>query len=159
MWWKIFADLFFFVPVFLLSLSSIPASGQVSPEVQGASSLSVEIVEMSKRDRGAGELPSSTVRGVRWDYTLRFRDQAGIGVEFLRLTMTVMSGSRPLTSEERWFPLRVDAGGRADAHFSASLSTSLTDQPGALMGVQELVLEGRNGRDEEVTITIRVPLE
>lgn len=158
MGWRVFFSLFL-VQMLLLGVASMPASGQASPEVHGTSSLSIEVVKMRKRPLRAGELPSGTVRGVRWDYTLRFKDEVGIGVEIVRLTMKVMADSKLLTSAERWFPLRVDAGGRADAHFSASISTSLPDQPGELTGVHELLLEGRNGRDEEVTITIRVPLE
>jgi len=143
----------------LLGVWSMPASGQVSPEVQGTSSLAVEVVKMAKRPLKAGELPSGTVQGIRWDYTLRFKDQAGIGVEFLRLTMKVLANTKPLTSAERWFPLRVDAGGAVEASFSASIATSVPDQPGGLSGVHELLLEGRNGRDEAVAITIRIPLE
>ncbi|MBI3988733.1 MAG: hypothetical protein HY347_03860 [candidate division NC10 bacterium] len=158
MWSKTFASLLLF-PVLLLGVVSMPASGQISPEVHGASTLSIEVVKMSKRALQADELPSGTVRGVRWDYTLQFKDVAGVGVEILRLTMKVLVDSKPLTSTERWFPLRVDVSGRAEAHFSASISTSLPDQPGELKGVHELLLEGRNGRDEEVTLTIRVPLE
>lgn len=157
-WWRAFSSVFV-LQGFLFGVWAMSALGQTPLEVQGTASVAIEIVAMNKRPLKAGELPSGTVRGVRWEYTLRFKDQAGIGVEIDRLVMKVTADSKPLTSAERWFPLRVDAGGAAEAYFSASIATSVPDQPGELSGVHELLLEGRNGRDEAVAITIRVPLK
>lgn len=138
---------------------SAPPPSQQTLEIEGAGSLAIELVGMEKRPLRVDELPRPTLKGYRWDYTLRFKDTGGVGVTIAHLRITVRSDSKLVSSVERSFPFRIDPWGERHVLFSAALSMSPADMPERLTGVHELILEGEDDKGGRVEITIRVPLE
>lgn len=126
--------------------------------VEGAGPLAINVVKMEKRPLKAVELSPYGAKGFRWDYTVRFRDTGGIGVTISRLRMAVKSDAKPISSVEQPFQLRIDPREEAQAFFHATLST-LTGEAESLIGVHEVVLEGKSDKGGEVKITLLVPLQ
>lgn len=144
-----------------LSACTIPSPLPPPPAtlgVEGAGPLAISVVKMEKRPLRTVELSPYGTKGFRWDYTIRFRDTGGIGVTISRLRMAVKSDGKPISSVEQPFQLRIDPGKEAQAFFHATLST-LTGEAESLIGVHEVVLEGKNDKGGEVKITLRVPLQ
>lgn len=128
-------------------------------EVENPGHLRVAVVGTSKRSLAAAELPPFHRAGSRWEYTVRFTDTAGVGVQFREVQATV----RSLTgvTATRTIPLvsRVEPQGTAPIAIEAFLSTSNPEEPGNLTGVQELVFLGRDDHGQPVRVIVRVPLE
>ena len=144
-----------------LSACTIPSLLPPPPAtfgIEGAGPLAIDVVDMEKRLLRAEELSPYGAKGFRWDYTVRFRDTGGIGVTISSLRMVVKSNERPISSIGQPFQLRIDPGKEAQAFFHATLS-ALTGEPESLIGVHEVVLEGKDDKGGEVKITLRVPLQ
>lgn len=128
-------------------------------EVENPGHLRVAIVGTSKRPLAAGEMSPYQRAGSRWDYTVRFTDTGGVGVQFQELQATV----RSLTgvTAARTIPLasRVEPRGTTPIAIEAFLSTSNPEEPGNLSGVQELIFLGRDDHGQPVRVIVRVPLE
>lgn len=135
----------------------LPPPPRTSFQVEGAGPLTVELVQIEKRPLTAQELIPGTARGMRWEYTLRFKGTSR-GVTISRLTMNLIGHLGEVRSEERPFSFHMDPGDEADVTFEAVLSTSMKDRPEPLMGVHQLLLEGKDDRGEALRISIRVPL-
>lgn len=128
-------------------------------EVENPGHLRVAVVGTSKRPLAAAELPPFHHAGSRWDYTVRFTDTSGVGVQFREVQTTV----RSLTgvTATRTIPLasRVEPQGTTPIAIDAFLSSSNPEEPGNLTGVQELVFLGRDDHGQPVRVIVRVPLE
>ena len=128
-------------------------------EVENPGHLRVVVVEARKRALPAAELPPYQRAGSRWDYTVRFTETSGVGVQFREVQATV----RSLTGVRatRTIPLasRVEPGGTTPIFIDATLSTSNPEEPGNLTGVEELVFLGQDDRGAPVRVVVRVPLE
>ena len=127
--------------------------------VENPGHLRVAVVGTSKRPLAAAELPPFHHAGSRWDYTVRFTDTSGVGVQFREVQTTV----RSLTgvTATRTIPLasRVEPQGTTPIAIDAFLSSSNPEEPGNLTGVQELVFLGRDDHGQPVRVIVRVPLE
>ena len=128
-------------------------------EVENPGHLRVAVVNTTKRPLAATELPPFHRAGSRWDYSVRFTDAGGVGVQFREVQATV----RSLTgiTATRTVPLasRVEPQGTTPIAIDAFLSTSNPEEPGNLTGVQELVFLGRDDHGQLVRVIVRVPLE
>lgn len=128
-------------------------------EVENPGHLRVAVVGTSKRALAATELPPFHRAGSRWEYSVRFTDVGGVGVQFREVQATV----RSLTgiTAARTFPLasRVESQGTTPIAIEAFLSTSNPEEPGNLTGVQELIFLGRDDHGQPVRVIVRVPLE
>lgn len=128
-------------------------------EVENAGRLRVVVVNPAKRPLAPSELPTFQRAGSRWDYTVRFTETGGVGVQFRQVQATV----RSLTgiTATRTIPLasRVEPGGTTPIFIDATLSTFNPEEPGNLTGVQELVFLGQDDRGAPMRVTVRVPLE
>jgi hypothetical protein len=128
-------------------------------EVENPGYLQVAVVNPSKRGLTTAELPPLTRAGSRWDYTVRFTETAGIGVQFREVQATV----RSLTGITKvlTIPLasRVEPDGTTPISIEAVLTTSNPDEPGNLTGVQELIFLGQDDQGQPVRVIVRVPLE
>jgi hypothetical protein len=110
----------------------------VQVEVESPPHLQVAVVDARKRPASASELAPFQRAGARWDYTVRFTDTGGVGLQFREVRATV----RSLTgiTGTRTIPLasRVEPHGMTPIAIHAFLSTSNLEEPGDLSGVQEL---------------------
>jgi hypothetical protein len=128
-------------------------------EVENPGHLQVAVVEATKRPLAPGELAAFQRAGSRWQYSVRFTDTAGVGVQFRQIETTVRSLTGVASS--RTIPLvsRVEPRGTTPISIDAFLATSDPAEPGDLTGVQELVFLGRDDRGQPVRVVVRVPLE
>jgi hypothetical protein len=131
----------------------------IQTEIENPGNLRVVVVSATKRPLAAAEIPRSHRAGSRWEYTVRFTDTAGVGVQFREVRATV----RSLTgvTATRAIPLvsRVEPQGTTPIFIHAVLSTSDAGEPGNLTGVQELLFLGQDDRGTPVRVIVRVPLE
>jgi len=128
-------------------------------EVENPGHLRVVVVEARKRALPAAELLPYQRAGSRWDYTARFTETSGVGVQFREVQATVRSLAGVMATRTISLASRVDPEGTTPIFIDAMLSTSHPEEPGNLTGVQELVVLGQDDRGAPVRITVRVPLE
>lgn len=128
-------------------------------KVENPGHLRVGVVEARKRALPAAELSPYQRAGSRWDYTVRFTETSGVGVQFREVQATVWSLTG--VTATRTIPLasRVEPGGTTPIFIDATLSTSNPEEPGNLTGVEELVFLGRDDQGASVRVVVRVPLE
>lgn len=131
----------------------------IQTEIENPGNLRVVVVSATKRPLTPAEIPQLHRAGSRWEYTVRFTDTVGVGVQFREVRATV----RSLTgvTAMRAIPLvsRVEPQGMTPVFISAVLSTSDPGEPGNLTGVQELLFLGQDDRGAPVRVIVRVPLE
>lgn len=128
-------------------------------EVETPGHLRVTVIPGTKRALVPAELPPFQRGGSRWEYSVRFTDTAGVGVQFQEVQATVRSLTGVATTRTFPLPSRVEPGGTTPISIDAFLSTSNPEEPGNLTGVQELVFRGRDDRGQPVRVIVRVPLE
>jgi len=128
-------------------------------EVENPGHLRVEVVNPTKRPLAPSELTPFQRAGSRWDYTVRFTETDGVGVQFREVQATVRSLAG--VTAARTIPLasRVEPQGTTPIFIHATLSTSNPEEPENLTGVEELVFFGQDDRGVPVRVVVRVPLE
>ncbi len=128
-------------------------------EVESPPHLRVAVANATKRPLAPGELPPSTRAGARWDYSVRFTDTGGLGVQLREVQATVRSLTGISATRTIPLPSRVEPQGTIAIAIDATLSTSNPENPGNLTGIQELVFLGQDDRGLPVRVFVRVPLE
>ncbi len=128
-------------------------------EVENPGHLQVAVVNPSKRGLTAAELPPLTRAGSHWDYTVRFTETAGVGVQFREVEAIVRSLTGIIKVLTISLASRVEPYGMTPISIDAVLTTSNPDEPGNLTGVQELIFFGQDDQGLPVRVIVRVPLE
>ena len=128
-------------------------------EVENPGHLRVVVVDPTKRPLAPSELAPFQRAGSRWDYTVRFTETGGVGVQFREVQATVRSLAG--VTATRTIPLasRVEPQGTTPIFIHATLSTSNPEEPENVTGVEELVFFGQDDRGVPVRVVVRVPLE
>jgi hypothetical protein len=96
--------------------------------------------------------------GSRWDYTVRFTETAGVGVQLREVQATVRSLAGVKTTRTIPLASRVEPQGTTPILINATLSTSNPEEPENLTGVEDLVFLGQDDRGVPVRVVVRVPL-
>jgi hypothetical protein len=128
-------------------------------EVRAPSHLRLAVAGMVRRPLEPATLTPPERAGVRWDYEVLITDTGGIGVRLEMLRMTVRSLAGTSVAGVQSLPSRVEPHGTTPITLQASLSSSIPDAPGELVGVHELTFLGTDDRGQPVRIVARVPLE